>query len=471
MKFDYDLICIGMGPAGMAVSAMASAMGLKVCSIESRQVGGECMNAGCIPSKSLLRMAEARHVFSKLGSMELGATPLPPVKRPFERIQTYIDYIRDRKTRPMFDSVELLLGQGEASFADGHTVEVDGRRMSAKRIFIATGTRPAVPPVEGLDSVSFLTNENVFCIDSVPESMVVIGGGPMGCEMAQAFSRLGCRSVIVHMDPYLLPAGERDAGDLLEASFKDEGIQVYNSRKLTRVAPSAVGLRLETDRGETLEAQKLLVAAGRKYDPSALRLEKAGVEVAANGSLPVNPYLQTNRSHIYAVGDCNGEHLLTHAAMHQGMIALMNAMMPWPFKQDFRKYVVPWTVFTDPEVSHVGLHAAELERRGTSYETVEMDYADYGAAIAEDAAVGFVKVYASRSGRIFGARIVGRGAGEMIGEWALAIQKRVRMHEVMMLQHSFPTMSFLSKRTGDQWMMNRMQSSKLRKLCQTMYRR
>ena len=195
----------------------------------------------------------------------------------------------------------------------------------------------------------------------------------------------------------------------------------------------------------------------------------AGVAFSEEG-IRVNGRLQTSRGNIYACGDCNGHRQLSHAAMHQGMIALMNSMMPWPFKMDFRRFTVPWTVFTEPQISHVGPREEELKEKGVSYEVVRVNYADYGAAIAEAVETGFVKIFVSKTGRIHAATIVGEGSGEMINEWALAIQNRIRMHSVMMQQHSFPTMGFLSKRASEAWMMNRMKSGFLKSMCRLMFR-
>jgi len=184
----------------------------------------------------------------------------------------------------------------------------------------------------------------------------------------------------------------------------------------------------------------------------------------------VDKYLRATRRNIYAVGDCNGYAQLSHAAMHQGMIALMNSMMPWCMRQNYRKFVVPWTVFTEPQCSHVGMRELELKKKGIRYEVVRSNYGDYGAAIAEAVDVGFVKAFVSPAGRIYGVYIVGEGSGEMINEWALAVQKRLRIHNIMMLQHSFPTMGFLTKRIGETWMMNRMKSKKAKSLCRFMFR-
>ena len=468
MQYDYDMIVIGLGPAGMAVSVMGSEMGLRVCAIERHKIGGECMNAGCIPSKSLLRMAAARHACKALENMELDPVKAPSLRDPFGRIQQYLEYINSNKTSAMFKKVHLVLAEGSASFVDPHTVEAGGKRYSAKRIFICTGTRPAVPPIPGIKDVDVLTNENIFKLKNVPKSMVIIGGGAIGCEMAQAFTRLGCPCRIVHMDAHLLPPADRNAGETLEAALKREGVEVCNAREIVRVEKSASGVAVVTEQGERLEGERLLVAAGRRLDVESLQLDRAGVKVGKN-AIEVNKHLQTSRSHIYAAGDCNGHALFSHAAMHQGMIALMNCMMPPFMRMDFRKYVVPWTVFTEPQVSMVGKSTRELDAASVKYETVTANYSDYGAAIAEGIAEGHVRAYIGPTGRIYGAQIIGEGSGEMINEWALAIQKKCRITDIMLLQHSFPSMSFLTKRVSEMWMMNRMKSPWLRRIVRWMY--
>lgn len=469
MNYEYDAIVIGLGPAGMAVSIMGSEMGLKICAIESRAIGGECMNLGCIPSKALLSMARARADVGRLAQMALAALPLPDVGEPFRKIHDYIEYINRTKTGKMFEKVKLALGEGAARFIGPHTVAVGERSFTARRIYICVGTRPALPPISGLPDVDILTNENMFQLASVPESMTIIGGGAIGCEMAQAFTRLGCRCAIAHMDPHLLPAGDPDLGNALQAIFEKENIAVYNKRRIREIRKRGDAVALLTEEGDEIVSRRLLVAAGRTPVLDGLALDKAGVAFTKRG-ITVDKYLRTSRRHIFGVGDCNGHALLTHAAMHQGMLAIMNSMIPGPFKINFKKFAIPWTVFTTPAVSQVGPTGAQLAQAGVRFEEVTARYADYGAAIAENLAEGFVKAYVSPAGRILGARIIGDGSGEMIGEWALAIQKRLRITDIMMLQHSFPTMSFLTKRVAETWMMGRMQSERIRNICRFLFR-
>ena len=469
MKYDFDLICIGLGPAGMAVSIMGAEMGLKVCGIEKNKIGGECMNVGCIPSKSLLRIAKYKHSFLKLKEMGLSEGLMPKINSPFSKINNYLDYISEKKTLKMFDKVELILGKGEASFIDSHTVRVGDRNITAQRIFIATGTEPLVPPIDGISDIDILTNQNIFELPKIPESMTIIGGGAIGCEMAQAFTRLGTKCTIVQMDDFLIPNGDKEAGDLIEGIFKKENIEVYNSKKIISAKSEGEKVSLFTEDGICIESEKLLVAAGRKIVLDALKLDNAGVKFG-RGGIEVDSEYKTSVRHIYAVGDCNGIMMFSHAAMHQGMFAIMNAVSPFAIFK-YRNYVIPWTVFTEPQVSFVGMSEEELKKKGIKYKAYVTKYENYGAAIAENVSVGYVKVFANSLGKVFGVNIVGDGSGEMINEWALIIQKKIRLHSVMFLAHSFPTMGFLSKRVAEKWMMEKMNSSLIQNLCRFFYRK
>lgn len=469
MKYNYDLICIGLGPAGMAVSVMAVEMGLKVCAIEKYKVGGECMNVGCIPSKSILAIAEMRHSLSKLKEMGLYDGDTAQVASPFSKIDSYLDFINSKKTMKMFDQVDLILNEGVAEFVDSHTVKVGDKTVTAKKIFIATGTEPMIPPIDGISEVEVLDNTNIFNLKETPESLTVVGGGAIGCELAQAFSRLGTKCSILHMDEHLIPMGSREAGETLQKVLEKEGIAVYHKKKVSKFRQDGKEIVLSTEDGLELRSEKLLMAAGRKIVLDDLHLEKAGVKFDARG-IKVDSRQRTNKKHIYAAGDCTGGIMLSHAAMHQGMFAIMNAVSPFSFFK-YTGYVVPWTVFTDPEVSYVGMSETELKAKKIKYETHVANYGDYGAAIAEHASEGFIRVFTSAMGRIYGVCIVGKGSGEMINEWALAIQNKIRMHQIMFLAHSFPTMGFLSKRVSEMWMMKKMGNRKLQKMIGFMYRR
>lgn len=439
----FDMLVIGLGPAGMALTAMASEMGFKVCAIERHLIGGECANVGCIPSKGLLAKAKNH------------------VTQPFAQIARQIDTNREKKLAVVLTKAHVVTG--EARFIDNQVIAVGDERYTAKHIFIATGTRPMIPPIHGIDQVPYFTNENIFSLEQVPQSMIIIGGGAIGSELSLAFQRLGCQCSIVQNGSHLVPVGELQSAHVLQQRYEELGIQIYNNEKITRVEQDGPLTVVHTESGKTLKAEKLLIATGRRYDFTALDLEKAGIHHSSKG-IPVDDYLRTNVPHIYAVGDCNGRFLLSHAAMHQGMIAVMNLLSPWPFKKKFTQYPVPWTVFTDPEISHVGMTERELQNKGIHYQVVEARYEDYGAAIVQDIPTGWVKVYTNQWGRIYGVSIVGQGSGEMINEWALAIQTKRRLFHIMLTMHSFPTMGFLSKRVAEIWMMDLMKKSSMQKI-------
>jgi pyruvate/2-oxoglutarate dehydrogenase complex dihydrolipoamide dehydrogenase (E3) component len=449
-KYDYDIIVIGLGPAGMAVSIMGSEMGLKVCGIEKNKIGGECMNVGCIPSKSLISMAKR-------------GLPYP---HPFQKIQEYISYINDKKTMKMFQKVELLLGKGEASFIDKHTVAIGEKNISAKKIFICTGTRPQVPLFPGVENIKYLTNENIFNLEKIPKSMIIVGGGAIACEMAQAFARLGTTITIIIRGPRLMWRENKEATDIIEQTFIEEGITILREQTPALFEQKKNSIIMHTDKNEPVKAEQVLFACNRKMNFKSLKLDNAKIKYS-DKRITVNNHLQTNIKNIYAVGDCNGHYQLSHAAMHQGMIALMHNMH---FSKKFKKFVVPWTVFTEPQFSHVGMNEKQLKEKNIKYDTIKVNYSDYGAAIAEDVPKGFVKVFVSSLGKIYGAYIIGKGSGEMINELGLAIQKKIRIHDIMMLQHSFPTMSFLIKRVSEEWMMKKMQSEFIKKMCRLLFR-
>ncbi len=467
-KNDYDLLVIGLGPAGMAVSAMGSAMGLDVAAVERHKIGGECLNYGCIPSKALLKTAKVYGMFNCLEDFGLCKMESPPeLKNPLERMRGVVKFVNEEKTGPMFDKVDLYLEQGDACFVDARTIKIGDKKLTAKHIFIATGTSSAIPPIPGLADVPYLTNSNIWSIEKPPESMTIIGGGAIGTEMAQTFSRFGSEINIVHMDPHLVPAGDAEAAALIYEKLVSEGVTVHNSARITGVEKQGDDIVLWTEDGAGYRSKSLLVAAGRKVELESLQLDNADIRYGKNGII-VDKHLRTSQKNVYAIGDCNGHYLLTHAAMHQGMTALMNAMLPGLCKIDFRKYIVPWTVFTDPEISQVGMTEKELKAKGIKYEVIRTDYEDYGRTVADGNTEGFIKALVSKTGRIYGVTIAGEGAGEMIHEFAFAIQEKKRLHNIMFLQHSFPTFSFMNKRIAETWMMERMKSPWLRRLVKAM---
>ncbi|PID29801.1 MAG: pyridine nucleotide-disulfide oxidoreductase [Candidatus Cloacimonadota bacterium] len=462
----YDLIVIGLGPAGMAVSAMGTAMGLKVLGIEDHKVGGECLNYGCIPSKALLKAGEANHMISELEKFGIEFEGKTKVINPLEIVREKVNRIAGPKTMKMFDKVDMVIGKGKAEFLNKRVIKAGNKKYRGKHIFIASGTEPFLPPIPGLKDVpdsQKLTNMNIFHQKDAPESLMVIGGGAIGVEMAQAFSKLGSKVILAQMDEHLMPLGDADAAKVLEEKFAEEGIEVYNSTKIKEIKYVDGKIITCTDKGD-FTSEKILVATGRKPVLEPLKLDNAGIKYDSKG-IKVNKFLQTNVKNIYAIGDCNGIALLSHAAMHQGMLALMNAINPFPFgKMRYDKYIVPWSVFTKPEIAQAGLTEKEALAKGLKFETVIDKFGNYGRLIADGHPEGFIKVLIAKSGKIYGVTIVGEQASELIHEWILAIQKGIKIWDIMLTQHSFPTISLMNKRVAEQWAMGKMKSSLLQKI-------
>lgn len=444
------------------------------------------MNIGCIPSKSLLSMAKAAHYIDILPKYELSLPEgvKPTVLKPFERIQGYLAEVQKSKMMKTFEKIEAHVKEGDAKFVGHKIVESNGQRYTAKRIFINSGTRPFMPPIQGLRSKEvephILTNENIFNLRKIPKSMIVIGGGAIGCEMAQAMQRLGSKCTIIQNGEHVLPAGEKDGALLIEEQFKNEGITLANNASIEKVEkdPQDSSLVIVTLKdGKVFKGEKILVAAGRQIFTDHMQLGKTGVATDKSGKILVNNYLETNVKGIYACGDVNGHALLSHAAMHQGMIALMNSMVPnLPgsslMKQNFKRYIVPWTVFTNPEISCVGMTPMTLKKRNIPFETIEQTYKGYGSALAQGHDKGFIKLYISpKIGKIYGAQIVGENSGELINEYAMAIQNGLSMRHFLMTQHSFPTMGWMNKRLGEVWMEKKMNDFPvLKTMCKAIYK-
>ena len=430
----YDLIVMGVGPAGLTAAVMGATMGMKVCAIEQNLVGGECTNYGCLSSKALIN-------FQSLN--------LPP-KTPFGPVHDMITKARKEELEPLLQGVDFI--HSIARFVDDKTVMVNDEKITAKRIIIAIGTKPSVPPIPSMDTIDYLTNDTVFSLESTPQSMIIIGGGMIGAELSLAFCRLGCKCTIVQADEHIVPTGEKKAALMVEEQYRKLGIDIFNGESIASVAMENNQVALNTASGKTIRAEKLLVAAGRKQDFSTINLEAAGVKYTKRGII-VDKYLRTNKKHILAVGDCNGGTMISNIAIHEAMIGLMNTFIPWPFKYNIQKFCIPWTAFTDPELSHVGMTTKELDAKGIRYQVVEVPFSEYGGATIQGADIGYIQVITNWYGKIYGVSILGKHSGEMINEWSLAIQNKCLLFDVMMSLHVFPTIGFLSKRVAENWMM------------------
>jgi pyruvate/2-oxoglutarate dehydrogenase complex dihydrolipoamide dehydrogenase (E3) component/uncharacterized membrane protein YdjX (TVP38/TMEM64 family) len=454
--FDYNLVVIGAGSAGLVTAYIAAAVKAKVALIEKHRMGGDCLNTGCVPSKALIRsarlVAEARSA-SRFG---LEDTELRvDFARVMERVQSVVRTIEPHDSVERYTGLGVEVVQGEARVVSPWEVMVDGRRLSARSIVIATGARPLVPPLPGIDQVDYLTSDTLWSLRELPRKLVVLGGGPIGAELAQCFARLGSRVTIVEMAPRLLPREDEDAATEVTARFRAEGLEIATGHRALRVEKDADGHRLvcEHQGAEVaLPFDRLLVALGRRANVEGFGLEELGVALNDNNTIAVDPLLRTNFPNIFACGDVAGPYQFTHVAAHQAWFASVNGLLApfWSFRADYR--VIPWATFTEPEVARVGLSEDEARARNIPYEVTRYDIGDLDRAIADGAAHGFVKVL-TRPGkdRILGATVVGAEAGNLVAEFVLAMKHGLGLNKLLGTIHIYPTMMEANKYAAGNW--------------------
>ncbi|MDQ3187920.1 MAG: mercuric reductase [Pseudomonadota bacterium] len=449
----YNMVIVGAGPAGLVAAHAAAELGARVALVERDVLGGDCLNIGCVPSKALIRTAR---VYAEMREAENYGAQIPAdIRVDFAAVMQRMRAIRARISR--VDSVRRLVAAGvdvffgEGRFIGADTLAVEGVKLRFDRAMIATGARPDTPSIPGLVEAGFLTNENVFDLTALPHRLLVIGGGPLGCELAQAFCRFGARVTIAQDMPVFLPKEERDAAQLLSDAFARDGIEV-------RLNTKAVGVRVENglklvdlvseDHQHTIEVDAILTGAGRLPNVESLNLEAAGVDSDAETGIRVNDFLQTRNPRIYAAGDATLEHKFTHTADASARIVVRNALFAG--RQKLSALTVPWCTYTDPEIAHVGLYVRQANERDIPVKTFTVPMHDVDRAIADSETVGFVKIHVKeRTDRILGATIVARHAGEMINEITLAMVAGIGLGTMARVIHAYPTQSDAIRMAAD----------------------
>jgi pyruvate/2-oxoglutarate dehydrogenase complex dihydrolipoamide dehydrogenase (E3) component len=449
----YNLVVIGAGTAGLVAAHAAAALGAKVALIERNLLGGDCLNVGCIPSKAIIRTARLYAEMRDAG--HYGAQIPADIHVAFPAVMQRMRGIRARISRN--DSVRRLVSAGvdvffgAARFSGSDTLSVDGTKLRFKKTLIATGARPDTPSIPGLVEAGYLTNENVFDLTELPSRLLVIGGGPLGCELAQAFSRFGAQTIIAQDLPFFLPKEERDAAQILSEAFARDGIEV-------RLNTSAVSVRVESgqklvdlvsdDYKSTVAVDAILTGTGRAPNVENLDLEAAGVDYDTTDGIRVDDFLQTTNRRIYAAGDVCLEHKFTHTADASARIVVQNALFAG--RRRLSTLTIPWCTYTDPEIAHVGLYVREARAQDIPVKTFTVPMHDLDRAIADGEETGFVKVHVrERTDRILGATIVARHAGEMINEITLAMVAGIGLRTVARVIHSYPTQAEAIKKAAD----------------------
>jgi pyruvate/2-oxoglutarate dehydrogenase complex dihydrolipoamide dehydrogenase (E3) component len=456
----YDLLVIGAGTAGLVCAAGAAGLGvgLKVALVERHLMGGDCLNVGCVPSKCVIR--SSRVVADMKNSAPFGIRPPAEVDVDFAAVMARMRKLRagishhDSAGRFQKIGVDVFLGQG--SFTGANTLTVGGQTLTFKKAVIATGARAVRPNIEGIEEAGFLTNETVFSLTERPRRLAVIGGGPIGCELAQSFHRLGCEVVLLHRGSHILNKEDADAAEIVQKVFLQEGIRLVLGCKLKRVEKTAEGKVIHVVDGagneEAIAVDEILVGAGRAPNVEGLNLEAVGVQYDQRRGVKVNDYLQTTNPKIFAAGDICMDWKFTHAADAAARIVLKNALFS-PFgigKYKLSDLVMPWATYTDPEIAHVGLYEKDAQARGLEVQMIKIPFSSVDRAIADGEEEGFVKIMHKRnSDEILGATIVARHAGEMISEITTAIVHGIGLKKMASVIHPYPTQAEAIKKAAD----------------------
>jgi pyruvate/2-oxoglutarate dehydrogenase complex dihydrolipoamide dehydrogenase (E3) component len=449
----YNLVVIGGGTAGLVTAAGAAGLGAKVALVEKNLLGGDCLNAGCVPSKSIIRSSR---VFSDIrDARDHGLRNSNHIEMDFSAVMERMRRLRakishhDSARRFQDLGVDVFLGDGH--FAGPDVVEVNGKTLRFKKGVIATGSRPFVPPIEGLIDAGFLTNETIFSITEQPKRLAVIGGGPIGCELAQAFRRLGSEIYLFHSSSHILNREDGDAAEIIQQSFLRDGIHLILKCKTKRVekrnGEKIIHIECQ-EKGETIVVDKILVGVGRTPDVEGLRLEAANVKYDKREGVIVNDYLQTTNPSIYAAGDVSLKYKFTHTADAAARIVIQNALFGGHKK--LSALTVPWCTYTDPEIAHVGMYEGDAREKGIDVDTFAKPLKEVDRAVTDGDEEGFVKIHVKKgTDKILGGTIVARHAGEMISEITLAMVGNLGLKTLSNVIHPYPTQTEAIKQVAD----------------------
>ncbi|BBC23471.1 mercuric reductase [Pseudanabaena sp. ABRG5-3] len=455
----YDLVVIGAGTAGLVVAAGAAGLGLglKVALIEKNLMGGDCLNVGCVPSKCVIR--SSRVVADILDAARFGINPSQNIDIDFaavmERMRKIRAGISHHDSAERFRNLGVDVFLGSASFIDQNAIAVNNLKLNFKKAVIATGARASDPQIVGLAEAGYLTNETVFSLTEQPKRLAVIGGGAIGCELAQAFQRLGCEVTLLHKNSHLLDREDADAAEIVQQVFLREGVNLILESVIAQVTKTSTGKIIHYQQNginHQIEVDEILVGAGRSPNVEGLNLEVVDVKYDKQRGVIVNDYLQTTNPRIFAAGDICMNWKFTHAADAAARIVIKNTLFS-PFglgKSKLSDLVMPWVTYTDPEIAHVGLYVKEAKAQGLETDEIKILFSSVDRAIYDGETEGFVKILHQRgSDRILGATIVARHAGEMISEITLAIASKQGLNTLSSVLHSYPTQADAIKKAAD----------------------
>ena len=454
MRYDYDLVVIGGGAAGLVAATGAASLGAKTCMIEKNKLGGDCTWYGCVPSKALLKSSQVVSLLRRIN--EFGITPKQGMEFDTTNVMSHVREIVQKVSThhpaQLFEERGIKVIFAAPRFISNRILELNGSKISSKRFIICTGSHPSVPAIEGLKDISYLTNENIFDLQTLPKSIAVLGGGPIGAELSQALLRLGVRVSIVEMMDRLLFREDEEIAKVLADRLLKEGASIYIGKRAVKFSKDngliAITLEDKNKVQTVLKVENVLVAVGRAPNVSGLDLEKAGVRYDNKG-IEADSSLRTSARNIYACGDVVGPYQFSQMAEYQAIIAVGNAL--FPFKRKVNYNAVPWCTFSDPEVAHLGLLEEEARGKYNNLRVYKSMYNANDRAVTDLEEDGFAKVICDAKGNILGAHIVGANAGEIIHEYVLAKSSGLKISKLSSAIHIYPTLAQVIKRTGDEY--------------------
>lgn len=461
-----DICVIGAGSGGLSVAAAAASFGVSVVLVEKGLMGGDCLNHGCVPSKALI--AAGRHAQAMREGSAFGIASVEPTiewPKVNDHVHGVIAAIAPNDSVERFTALGVRVIKEEARFADARTVVAGPHRIRARRVVVATGSRPAIPDISGIADVDALTNETIFSLRRRPTRLIIIGGGPIGLELAQAHRRLGCEVCVLEAGPRVLAREDRELTDIVVRRLRAEGVEMRTNaeiRQIERRGKTGVRVHLDSEQGpQTIDGSHLLVATGRRPALAGLDLDKAGIVHDGNG-IRVNKALRTTNRRVYAIGDVAGAGQFTHLANYHAGLVLRAILFRLPVSQQPR--IVPRVTFTDPEIAHVGLGEEEARASHKRIRVLRWPYAENDRAQAEHATEGFVKLVSDHRGRILGVSIVGAQAGELIAPWSLALARKLRVRDMVGHVLPYPTLGEIGKRAALSYFMETTRKPLLRGL-------
>jgi len=466
-KYDFDLGVIGGGAAGLTIAAGASQLGAKTLLIEKESaLGGDCLHYGCVPSKTLIKTAKVYHEIKHAVKFGLPQVDIKPVdfQQVSNRIRSVIDVIQKHDSVERFCSLGAKVEFGQAEFIDEHSIRLHGKTYSAKTWTIATGSSPANPPFAGLDTVSYLTNKDIFYLDKLPGSMIILGGGPIAIEMAQAFNRLGTRVNVIQRSNQILSKEDKDMADIVMAQLSGEGVYFALDSSIVKImeenGSKQVTIKNKEGKVETISAETLLVAMGRGPNINGLGLDNIGLTFTNKG-IEVDSRLRTNHKHIYAAGDITGKYQFTHAAGYEGGIVISNAIFHLPRKTDYT--FLPWCTYTSPELASIGLNEKGATAAGIKYSVWTEEFKNNDRSLAEGEETGKIKMLLDEKEKTIGVQILGPHGGDLLGEWVAVLNGKVKLSTLAGAVHPYPTLGEINKRVAGSFLSGKIFSPTVKK--------